>query len=459
MPKIVISDNNSIIIPDDLMLRLGLTSGCEVTVEEGSGNSLIISNKLTISDPTDKEPVPLEEAIARKNIQTKMQFIRGVGPKLSELLAKRGVNTVEDALYLLPHRYEDRRELRNINQLRPGFCEVFSGRVISADTVTTKGGRRFFEALVSDASGSITIKWFNSNPTFMKRLWQPGKSGIFTGEVSQYGYQREVHHPEVEWLSEGKSVQEAMAADPVNFGRIVPLYPLTEGLSQKIMRRVMKVVVDSFLPSIRELIPKSILESQHIPGLRRSLKDLHLPPADAKLDDLNSGQTLAHHAVAFDEFFFWELGLALKKRGVTLEEGIAFQVTHRYTRELARLLPFELTTAQRRVLTEIKTDMMAPHPMHRLVQGDVGSGKTLVALMSALLAVENGYQVAVMAPTEILAEQHWHTMHHWCSELGIETCLVTSGMKGKAKKEALIRVANGTANIVIGTHAVIQEKV
>ncbi len=180
---------------------------------------------------------------------------------------------------------------------------------------------------------------------------------------------------------------------------------------------------------------------------------------EADLADLNSGATPAHQALAFDEFFFWELGLALKKRGVTLEEGIAFQVTHRYTKELVRLLPFELTTAQRRVLAEIKTDMMAPHPMHRLVQGDVGSGKTLVALMAALIAVENEYQVAIMAPTEILAEQHWHTMHRWCAQMGLEVTLITAGLKGKAKKEALERVADGSARIVIGTHAVIQEKV
>jgi len=153
------------------------------------------------------------------------------------------------------------------------------------------------------------------------------------------------------------------------------------------------------------------------------------------------------------------LGQALKKRGIALETGIAFQVTHRYTKELARLLPFQLTAAQRRVLAEIKTDMMAPHPMHRLVQGDVGSGKTMVALMAALVAVENGYQVAIMAPTEILAEQHWHNIHHWCEQLGISVVLLTAALKGKAKKEALALVADGRAAIVIGTHAVIQDKV
>jgi ATP-dependent DNA helicase RecG len=375
------------------------------------------------------------------------------------LLAKRGVNTVEDALYLLPHRYEDRREVQAIARLRPGLTEVFSGKVLSADMTATKGGRRFFEVVISDGTGSVTLKWFNSNPTFMKRVWRVDRVGVFTGEVTQFGYQREVHHPEAEWLEAGKSVTDVLAADPVNFGRIVPVYPLTDGLSQKVMRRVMKEVVDGFLADIRELIPRQILEPLNLPGLRESLRNVHLPAPEMSLDDLNAGKTPDHRALAFDEFFFWELGLALKRSGVTLEEGIAFQVTHRYTKQLARMLPFELTAAQRRVLSEIKNDMMAPHPMNRLVQGDVGCGKTLVALMAALVAVENGYQVAIMAPTEILAEQHWLTIHRWCADLGIATVLITAGMKGRVRTDVLAQVADGRAQIVIGTHAVIQDKV
>ncbi len=482
MPTVTISDTRSIVIPSQILDRLGLNPGDSLSLEMGEGGLLLLRavkanpsphDSVAASINPDEAKPPLGvgavdsnlpantviDNIARKNLQTGMQFIKGVGPKLSELLEKRGVKTVEDALYLLPIRYEDRRELAPIATLRPGQTQVFTGSVVMADASTTKGGRRVFEALVKDESGSITLKWFNANAVWMKRTWKIGRQGIFSGDISQFGYQREVHHPEVEWLEEGKSVQSAMAADPVNFGRIVPVYPLTEGLSQKVMRRVMKYVLDNFVDSVQELIPAGILHGLSYPGLRQSLRAIHLPPPEAGIDELNQGRTPAHRAIAFDEFFFWELGLALKKQGVTLEEGIAFQVTHRYTKQLAKMLPFELTTAQRRVLSEIKNDMMAPHPMHRLVQGDVGSGKTLVALMAALLAVENGYQVAIMAPTEILAEQHWHTIHRWCTELGIETVLVTSGMKGKVKKEALERVAAGSAQIVIGTHAVIQEKV
>jgi ATP-dependent DNA helicase RecG len=467
--KLRIENDGRIRLPAEVRDALGVSAGDEVCLEPCDGGFKL--SQRIVSDHPSRRPAPapdsekpentggLKEAIARKNLQTPMQVIKGVGPKLSELLAKRGVRNVEDALYLLPHRYEDRRELQVIARLRPGLTEVFSGKVHSADMTATKGGRRVFEVVVADDTGSVTLKWFNSNPTFMKRVWRLDRVGIFTGEVAQFGYQREVHHPDVEWLAAGQSVADALAADPVNFGRIVPVYPLTEGLGQKVMRRVMKEVVDGFLAEVPELVPREILQPLDLPGLRESLRVVHLPLPEMMLDDLNVGRTPAHRALAFDEFFFWELGLALKRRGVTLEEGIAFQVTHRYTKQLARLLPFELTAAQRRVLSEIKNDMMAPHPMHRLVQGDVGCGKTLVALMAALVAVENGYQVAIMAPTEILAEQHWLVIHHWCAELGIETVLVTAGLKGKGKADVLARVAEGSAQIVIGTHAVIQDKV
>ena len=400
----------------------------------------------------------LKGAISRKNLDTGIHYIKGIGPKLAVLLEKKEIRTVEDALYLLPLRYEDRRRLLPISSLSPGQSAVFSGTVLSADAATTKGGRRVFEALVRDDSGTIVCKWFHANAVWMKRTWKIGRVGVFSGEVNQVGYQREVHHPDADWLPEGGNLKSLLASDPANFGRIVPVYPLTEGIHQKTMRRVMREVVAGFLSNIESVVPAELCPAE-FPPLREALGQVHSPPSEADLADLNIGATPAHQALAFDEFFFWELGLALKKRGVALEEGIAFQVTHRYTKELAHLLPFELTTAQRRVLAEIKADMMAPHPMHRLIQGDVGSGKTLVALMAALIAVENDYQVAIMAPTEILAEQHWHTIHRWCGQMGLEVTLITAGLKGKAKKEAIERIADGTARIVIGTHSVIQEKV
>ncbi|MDD2540658.1 MAG: ATP-dependent DNA helicase RecG [Desulfuromonadaceae bacterium] len=461
MSTVRLSENNSIAIPSDILKKLGLATGDSLAVEVVNGELVARPVRPVATFPATTTPgstINLKEAIYRKNLETNIQYIKGIGPKLAALLEKREIRTVEDLLYLLPLRYEDRRRLIPISLLSPGQSSVFSGTVLSADATMTKGGRRVFEAVVRDESGTITCKWFHANATWMKRTWKIGRVGVFSGEATQFGYQREVHHPDVEWLPEGGTLQALLDSDPANFGRIVPVYPLSEGIHQKTMRRVMREVVDTFLTNITTVVPPEFCPAE-FPPLREALGQVHLPPLDADLADYNAGATPAHHALAFDEFFYWELGLALKKRGVALEEGIAFQVTHRYTKELARLLPFELTAAQRRVLSEIKNDMMAPHPMHRLVQGDVGSGKTLVALMAALIAVENGYQVAIMAPTEILAEQHWHTVHHWCAQMGLEVTLLTAALKGKAKKDALERVATGSAQIVIGTHAVIQEKV
>ncbi len=461
MSIVKLADNNSIAIPSEILKKLELMPGDSLSVEEANGELVLRPIRVVVKATATPAVIAgkgLNDAIARKNLGIGIQFIKGIGPKLAALLEKKEIRTVEDALYLLPLRYEDRRQLFPVSSLRPGQSAVFSGTVLSAEAGRTKSGRSVFEVLVQDDSGTIVCKWFSANAVWMKRTWKVGRVGVFTGEVSQFGYQREVHHPDVEWLPEGKDLTSLLAADPANFGRIVPVYPLTEGIHQKTMRRVMREVLAGFLANIDSVVPPELCPAG-FPSLREALGQVHAPPPEADLADLNIGATPAHQALAFDEFFFWELGLALKKRGVLLEEGIAFQVTHRYTKELVRLLPFELTAAQRRVLAEIKSDMMAPHPMHRLVQGDVGSGKTLVALMAALIAVENDYQVAIMAPTEILAEQHWHTIHRWCTQMGIEVTLITAGLKGKAKKEALERVADGTARIVIGTHAVIQEKV
>jgi ATP-dependent DNA helicase RecG len=461
MSTVILTEHNSICIPSDILLKLGLVSGDSLALEVENGE--LVVRKITAPVPSVVKAVfgsgeSLKEAISRKNLGIGIQFIKGIGPKLAALLEKREIRTVEDALYLLPLRYEDRRQLIPVVALRPGESAVFFATVLSADATTTKSGRRVFEVMLQDDSGSIACKWFHANAVWMKRTWKIGRSGVFSGEVTQFGYQREVHHPDAEWLPDGGDLQTLMASDPANFGRIVPVYPLSEGIHQKTMRRVMREVIAGYLTNVDSVVPAELCPAA-FPPLREALGQVHSPPPETDLAALNSGATPAHQALAFDEFFFWELGLCLKKRGVALEEGIAFQVTHRYTKELARLLPFELTAAQRRVLAEIKGDMMSPHPMHRLVQGDVGSGKTLVALMAALIAVENDYQVAIMAPTEILAEQHWHTIHRWCGEMGLEVTLITAGLKGKAKKEALERVADGSARIVIGTHAVIQEKV
>jgi len=456
MTTVRLEKENLLRLPQELLESLAAAPGVEFDAGVDEKGRLVLT-PLKIQELQARPS--LDNSINQKNLSTGMQFIKGVGPKLVEAFERLGVKTVEDALYLLPHRYEDRRELREVARLRPGHMEVFEAVVISAMVSSTRGGRKQYEVVVGDGTATVALKWFNFNAVWMKKAWHPGRRGIFTGEVNQFGHHREIHHPEVEWLAAEDDIAAVMARDPATYGRIVPVYPLTEGLHQKAMRHLMKQVVDSFAGDVESYIGEEILSRHHLVPLSEALREAHFPSPEADLTQINSGSTPAHHSLVFDEFFYLELGLALKRRGFTLEEGIAFEVNHKYTRPLLKLLPFSLTHAQRRVLSEIKEDMMAPFPMHRLVQGDVGSGKTMVALMAALVAVENGYQAAFMAPTEILAEQHFLNIHAWCDSLGVKAVLLTASHKGKERESLLRQVADGEAEIIIGTHAVIQEKV
>ncbi len=456
MTTVRLEKENLLKIPQEMLESLAVTPGTEFYAELDNSGRLV----LTPVKRQESQSRPLiADSIKQKNLATGMHYIKGVGPKLVEVFERLGVKTVEDALYQLPHRYEDRRELREIAKLRPGHTEVFAGVVVSATVSSTRGGRKQYEVVVGDGAATIALKWFNFNAVWMKKAWHPGRRGIFTGEVNQFGYHREIHHPEVEWIAAEDDIAAVMARDPATYGRIVPVYHLTEGLNQKAMRHLMKQVVDNYAGNVESFIGAEILARHHLLSLADALREAHFPSTEADLVQINCGASPAHHTLVFDEFFYLELGLALKRRGFTMEEGIAFEVNHTYTKPLLKLLPFTLTHAQRRVLSEIKEDMMAPFPMHRLVQGDVGSGKTMVALMAALVAVENGYQAAFMAPTEILAEQHFLNIHAWCDSLGVKAVLLTASQKGKEREGLLEQVANGEAQIIIGTHAVIQDKV
>jgi len=456
MPVVKIDDNGKLLLPEEILEGLEIGRGDSVQIE-------MDGQRAVLSRPPASDGLSMTErfktVICRKNLETSMRFIKGVGPKMAELLARKGIHTVEDALYLLPNRYEDRRRLRRIEELRPGCVEVFFAEVKSAEAVPGKGGRKFFEALVADDSGNLVLKWFHCNPRFMKGIWQPGKRGIFTGEVVMFGFRREMHHPEVEWLKDGEDLATLVAGDPVNFGRTVPLYPLTEGLHQKSLRKVLKEVVDRYSSSITSAVPAAIVQRRSLLPVSDAFREVHFPGNDADLAALDSHATQAHRTLVFDELFFLQLGLAMKKHGTSLEEGIPFTITHQYTRPLLKLLPYALTAAQKRVLSEIKEDMASPGPMYRLVQGDVGSGKTVVALLSALLAVENDCQTAIMAPTELLAEQHYLNIHTLCEQLGIKVCLLSSGIRGKARTATLAAIESGEVQIIVGTQAVIQDKV
>ncbi len=393
-------------------------------------------------------------------LSTPLETIRGVGPRLVEKFSKLGLNTVEDALYTLPFRYEDRRTIRKISQLRNGCQEVFFGEILAAgETMTSRNRKKMFEVIVGDGSGQIVLKWFRYRRDWHKKHFAIGKKAFFIGEVKRYGAIREVHHPDAEFADGEGGMEQLIASDPLNYGRILPVYPLTEGLHQKTARKIWKEVVDHFAPYLVSSIPEEIQKRRRLMPLQAAMRQVHWPDNDSDIDQLNRTLDSGHRTLVYDEFFYLELGLALKRRGIVLEKGIPFTVEHRYTKPLAAMLPFRLTNAQRRVLGEIKLDLMQPHPMNRLIQGDVGSGKTIVALMAALVAIENDTQVAIVAPTEILAEQHFLNFRHWLDRLGLKVVLLSGSMTAKEKREAVEMIRQGAAHLVVGTHAVLQEGV
>jgi len=397
---------------------------------------------------------------SRQLLSTPIGHLKGVGPRLVEKFTKLDIKTVEDLLYTLPVRYEDRREFRKIAHLRDNVHEVFSGEILACGEATTARQRRkLFEVVVSDGTGQVVLKWFHYRKDWMNKRFVVGRRAVFTGEVKRYGALREIHHPDAEFLAPDQSLADYQSSDPLAFGRILPVYPLTEGLTQYAARKIWKQAVDLFASHVSSALPESLVKKHHLLSLAEALQQVHWPHNETSMAELDNHTSRALRSLVYDEFFFLELGLALKRQGVVLEPGIPFTVTHKYTRPLAASLPFRLTDAQRRVLGEIKQDLMLPHPMNRLIQGDVGCGKTIVAMMTALVAIENDTQVAVVAPTEILAEQHYLQFHRWLEQLGLKAVLLRGKMPAAEKREVLEGVSTGHVDLVVGTHAVLQEGV
>ena len=390
----------------------------------------------------------------RNRLLTPIQYVKGVGPKLAKLFEKKGILTVEDALYFLPRCYEDRRSLKKISELKAGRKETGFGEILLSGVAFYQNKRkRVFEVVVGDGSGTITLKWFRGNERYLRDRFKKGRQLIFSGEVRWFNYQREIHHPEVE------IVDGDIEKDYLNFKRIVPIYSETEGLYQRTLRRLMKTVLEGYADELSSSIPSEVVERQGLIDFSEAFWRVHFPSDGESIDLLNLQRSDGHRRIIFDEFFFLELGMALKKRGVALETGISFRTDGVLVQKLLNLLSFKLTRAQERTLAEIKEDLEKPHPMNRLIQGDVGCGKTVVALLTCLYVVECGYQAAIMAPTEVLAEQHFLNLHRWLEPLGVNVALLTSSIKGSEREELYQRIRNGDIQLVIGTHAMIQEAV
>jgi ATP-dependent DNA helicase RecG len=403
-----------------------------------------------IRDGEEQVPIPTS------SLAQPIQFIKGVGPSRAQALRRLGIETIADALALLPRRYEDRTNLKAIRSLEVEKQETFEGTIMVSGSTRTGRGKRLYEVIVGDATGTIRCLWFQFHEQFMRQRYRPGQRVIVTGEIraSPYNlYRKEVHHPDIEVVEDDEH-------DPLHVGRIVPIYPATEGLHQRTLRTVLKRVVDEYASDVPEPLPTALRQRLQLMSASQALKEAHFPSSEADVDALNAWSSEAHRRLVFEEFFLLELGLALRHRDTVAEErGIAYSGTGELLQRLRAQLSFQLTAAQERVLAEMVADTRRPHPMNRLLQGDVGSGKTIVALLAMLLAIESGLQAAIMAPTEILAEQHYVTMRHLAAPLGVQVQLLTSASKGTRRQRLLTAIADGQVQLIVGTHALIQEDV
>jgi ATP-dependent DNA helicase RecG len=385
-----------------------------------------------------------------------IQYIKGVGPQRVKLLSRIGIKTARDALYYLPYRYEDRSNLKKISDLQYGTTETVLGKVISAEVIRIpRRNLKIFELTLNDGSGLLKGKWFNQ--PFMKNNFKVGQEVVLCGIIKKNPYLGigfEMENPEYEIVTDGPSTQSRDDAF-IHSNRVVPVYRTTSGLSVRQFRAIMFNLANTCIADVSDPVPLDILKRNGLPGLTESLSGVHFPESNVDIALLNRGSSQFHKRLAFDELFNLELGLAVMKKGNVLEKGITFNPEGVLLQRLIDKLPFRLTGAQEKVFSEIVEDMKRPYPMNRLIQGDVGCGKTVVALMAIMVAAECGYQSALMVPTEILAEQHFINIHSIAEDLGLKICLLT----GSVKDRPLNEIASGDMDIIVGTHALIQEGV
>ena len=392
-----------------------------------------------------KQAIPSTSARA---LESQVQYVKGVGPRLASLLEKLDIFDIRDLLYHFPRRHEDRTRFARISQLRHGEQATIRGTVLTADNVKTRGTLVLTKVAVDDGSGTASLTWFNQKYKKDQFLKLRGKEIIAYGTIQAGRFGVEIASPEWEACDE--------VADPLSSGRIVPVYPLTEGIFQNQLRKIIRGALDTYLPALKEILPEDVRNRLDLMDIRDAMLNIHYPESDAAL-------SAARKRLVFEELFLLQLALAVRKRGMEMPgNGIQFKMPDSFADELKQILPFELTGAQKRVIQEIAADMAKPQCMNRLLQGDVGSGKTAVALAAMLIAVRNGYQAALMAPTEILAEQHYLGITKMLGSLGvldISVDLLKGSLRSKQRQGVVERIASGQTQIAIGTHALIQEGV
>ena len=393
-------------------------------------------------------------------LQGPLQYLKGVGPRRAADLQRAGLVTVEDLLYRFPTRYEDRGHFQTIASLRPGVAASVAGEVLSCGIRPTRRPRfRIFEMLVRDQTGTLRAVWFNQ--PFLKDVFRPHQRIILFGKLELTSHGLQMQGPQYEIIDGHEDDDEHEgSAETVHTGRIVPIYEKTGQLTAKMQRALVHQALQPLPSELPDPLPAAVRQRQQLIDRREALEYVHFPPAGASVDELNAFRSPAHRRLIFEEFFLFQLGIVLRRRRADAErKGRAVVVTDATREAVRRVLPFKLTGDQKTAIREIVTDMQRPQPMNRLLQGDVGSGKTIVALMAALVAMENGLQVAFMAPTEILAEQHFFNIRRLLEHSRFRLTLLTGATPAKARREILAELAGGSMQMVIGTHALVQEDV
>ncbi|MDS1029881.1 ATP-dependent DNA helicase RecG [Bacillota bacterium LX-D] len=393
-------------------------------------------------DPTLKNSgIPVAYTSNKQKINLSVQYLKGVGPKKAILLERLGIRTIEDLLYFFPKRYEDRRNLKKINQLTAGETETFVGRLIYSEILQSKKGMTILKAVLADQSGQVELVWFNQ--AFLKSKLVKDNFFLVTGKVKKNIFETQVVVSDFEILN---NLDEAF------YRSITPIYSSTEGLNQKLLREIISQAIQCYGGALPENLPQEVIDREKLFNRSQALQTIHFPDNWSTLEQ-------ARKRFIYEEFFFLEIGLAAKKQVVTRRKGIAHLGKGRLLQNFYSHLPFTLTKSQQKVLRSILKDMESPYCMSRMLQGDVGSGKTIIAEIALLKAVDAGFQGALMAPTEILAEQHFLNMEKTLKLLGVTVTLLTSSLTKKEKEERITAIKEGKVDLVIGTHAIIQEKV
>jgi ATP-dependent DNA helicase RecG len=384
-------------------------------------------------------------------LSTPLQFLKGVGPRKAADLKRAGLVTVEDLLYRLPFRYEDRSRMQPIASLRPGNKAAVLGEIKSAHLATTRRrGFKIFHAVIGDASGAIRCTWMNQ--AFLADILKPHLTVVIFGEVKLDSSGLHFMNPEYELVG------DEIAG--VHTARIVPFYEKTGTVTPNMQRKIVRQAIDQLPAAVADILPLELRDRLQLVPRRVAMEEAHFPPNEASVDQLNAFRTPPQRRMIFEEFFLFQVGHAWRRHATSIDlKPFVPKVDDRIRASAAKVLPFKLTPGQKHAVKEIVDDMLLSKPMHRLLQGDVGAGKTIVALLAAIVAMENGLQAAFMAPTEILAAQHYSTIARLLSQSRFRVDLLTGSTPGLHKHTLLAHIERGTTNLIVGTHALVQEHV